>query len=94
MILGNVLGAVRTPPIRTVQQLLHQLGTGVQITGRLDAATVNAINGVFNGWDDAPPLLRTGKLTQHDVARHLSDVTKYLRLAATGAMTVAAGEPG
>ena len=91
MILGNILGAVRTPPIRAIQQLLHQLGTGVQITGRLDAATVNAINGVFNGWDDAPPYLRTGKLNQHDVAAHLGDVTKYLQRAAGGAMTVRAG---
>lgn len=91
MILGNTLGAVRTTPIRTVQNLLHQLGTGVQITGRLDAATVNAINGVFNGWDDAPPYLRTGRLSQHDVVRHLADVQRYLSKALTGAMTVAAG---
>ena len=91
MILGNILGAVRTPPIRAIQQALHRLGTGVQITGRLDAATVDAINGVFGGWDDAPAYLRTGKLSQHDIAQHLADVSKYLHQAVGGAMTVAAG---
>lgn len=91
MILGSVLGAVRTTPIRSIQQTLQHLGTGVQLTGRLDEATVKAINGVLGGWDDAPEYLRTGQLSQHDIARHLADVTKYLRLAAHGAMTVTAG---
>ena len=91
MILGNVLGAVRTPPIRAIQQTLQHLGTGVQLTGRLDEATVKAINGVLGGWDDVPEYLRTGQLSQHDIARHLADVTKYLRLAAHGAVAMEAG---
>lgn len=91
MILGTTLGAVRTTPIKSIQQTLAHLGTGVQVTGRLDDATVQAINGVFSGWDDAPAYLRTGQLSQHDIARHLADVSKYLRLASSGAMTVAAG---
>jgi hypothetical protein len=92
MIFGASSGAAPATPIRAIQQTLQHLGTGVRLTGRLDQATVDAINGVLGGWDDAPPALRTGKLSQHDIAAHIRDVAKYLRLAAGGAMTVSAGD--
>lgn len=91
MILGSGLGAATATPIRAIQQTLQHIGLGVHVTGRLDQATVDAINGVLGGWDDAPPYLRTGKLSMHDIAAHLQDVSRYLRKAAGGAMNVAAG---
>lgn len=91
MIFGQAradLGAAGGGPIRTIQVTLAKMGLPVHPTGVLDDATVQAVNGVFNGWDDAPPALRTGRLTKHDIARQLPVVVKYVRLAAGGAMVL------
>jgi hypothetical protein len=89
MIFGVSLGAAHGgSPIRTVQALLQRMGLPVKPSGVLDQATVDAINGVLGDWSDAPPQLRTGRLTAHDVARQLGAVSKYLKLAAGGAMRV------
>jgi hypothetical protein len=90
MILGrpiagdSILGAAGGP-IKTVQVYLARMGLPVHATGVLDAATVNAINGIFDGWDDAPPKLRTGRLTKHEIAAQIGLVTRYVKRAATGA---------
>jgi len=72
-------------PIKTVQVYLARMGLPVRATGVLDAATVNAINGIFDGWDDAPPRLRTGRLTKHEIATQIGVISRYVKLAATGA---------
>lgn len=79
------LGASPGGPIRSIQITLQHMGMPVRPTGTLDQATVDAINGVFNGWDDAPPKLRTGKLTAHDIVRQLPIVSKFVHAAAGGA---------
>ncbi len=90
MILGrpiagdSILGAAGGP-IKTVQSLLANMGLPVRPTGVLDDATVAAINGIFDGWDDAPPKLRTGRLTKHEVATNIGLVTRYVKIAAHGA---------
>lgn len=84
--LQGSLGSAGGSPIRTIQLTLVKMGIPVRPTGTLDQATVDALNGVFNGWDDAPPKLRTGKLTAHDVARQLPLVTKLVKQAAGGAL--------
>lgn len=91
MIFGQArvdLGAPSGGPIKTIQVTLAKMGLPVHPTGVLDDLTVSAINGVFNGWDDAPPDLRTGKLTAHDIARKLPVVTRLVKLAAGGAMVL------
>ena len=81
-------GAATGGPIRTIQVTLAKMGLPVHPTGVLDDPTVDAINGVFNGWDDAPPALRSGKLTKHDIARQLPIVTRLVKQAAGGAMVL------
>ncbi len=83
-ILDGELGAAGGP-IKTVQTHLARMGLPVRVTGVLDAATVNAVNGVFDGWDDLPKKLRTGRLTKHEIATQIGLVTHYVKLAATGA---------
>jgi len=82
------LGAAGGGPIKSIQLTLSKMGLPVRPTGVLDDPTVTAINGVFNGWDDAPPALRTGKLTKHDIARQLPVVARLVRQAAGGAMVL------
>lgn len=72
--------------IKSMQHMLASMGLQVQITGVIDQATVGAINGVFAGWDDAPPAFRTGQLTAHDIAKHLPLVAKLVHQAAGGAL--------
>lgn len=72
-------------PIRTVQTLLVRMGLPVRASGVLDDATVAAVNGVLGDWDDAPPKLRTGRLTKHEVAVNLPTITHLVKRAATGA---------
>lgn len=90
MIFGRVpaglLGAAS--PIKNLQKTLVSIGMPVQPTGVLDQATVDAVNGVFDGLDIVPSKLRTGRLTKHDVAAQIGVVTKYVKLAAGGAMNV------
>jgi len=93
MILGRPLGGgpasngfgAAGGPIKIVQTYLARMGLPVRVSGVLDAATVNAINGIFDGWDDAPPKLRTGRLTKHEIAMQIGVVARYVKLAATGA---------
>jgi hypothetical protein len=79
-------GAASGAPIKTIQLTLAKMGLPVHPTGVLDQPTVDAVNGVFNGWDDAPPDLRTGRLTAHDIARKLPVVTRLVKQAAGGAL--------
>jgi len=79
-------GAASGGPIRGIQHTLAAMGMPVRPTGVLDQPTVEAVNGVLNGWDDAPPALRTGKLTQHDIARQIGLVAKLIKQAAGGAL--------
>jgi hypothetical protein len=88
MIFGTNFGAAGGGPIKTIQMSLAKMGVPLRPTGVLDQATVDAINGVFSGWDDVPPKLRTGQLTKHDVAVQIGAVSKYVKLAAHGAMSV------
>lgn len=73
------------PAVANMQKMLAGIGMAVRPTGRVDAATVDAINAVFAGWDDAPPKLRGGKLTQQQIERNLPAVSKYLHAAIHGA---------
>lgn len=82
---SSVFGAAHDP-VPGIQRTLASMGIPVRVTGVLDQQTVDAINGVFNGWDDAPPALRTGKLTQHDIARQIGLVSKLVKHAAGGAL--------
>lgn len=84
-IAGDSVFGASGGPIKTVQSYLARMGLPVRATGVLDNATVNAINGIFDGWDDAPPKLRTGRLTKHDIATQIAVVAHYVKLAATGA---------
>jgi hypothetical protein len=84
-IAGDSIFGAAGGPIKTVQSLLVHMGLPVRVSGVLDDATVNAINGIFDGWDDAPPKLRTGRLTKHEVATNIGLVTRYVKRAAGGA---------
>lgn len=75
----------RTPGVGNIQRTLRSIGMQVPQTGALDAATVAAINSIFAGWDDAPPRLRTGELTAAQIAANLPMVSRYLKLATSGA---------
>jgi len=79
---GHVeIGRTAGGPIAAIQKDLIKIGSPVRPTGKLDAATISAINQVFNGWDDAPAALRTGELTGPQIARNAKVVAKYLRKA-------------
>lgn len=70
-----------------MQKDLLKIGSdGVKPTGKLDEATVNAINGVFNGWDDAPKNLTSGNLTPAQISKNQNVVARYLHKA-IGEMT-------
>ena len=77
--------------VSALQAYLAQMGLPVHRTGVIDKATVAAVNGVFDGWDDAPADLATGDLTAHQIAAKLPEVVHYVRLAARGAMSIPAG---
>lgn len=68
-----------------MQKMLAGIGMAVRPSGRVDAATVDAINAVFAGWDDAPPKLRGGNLTGKQISSNLPSVERYLRMAIHGA---------
>lgn len=68
-----------------MQKMLAGIGMAVRPTGRVDQATVDALNAVFAGWDDAPPKLRGGALTAKQIASNLPAVARYLKLAIHGA---------
>jgi len=72
-------------PIKTMQTHLARMGLPVRVNGVLDTPTVTAVNGIFDGWDDVPPELRTGRLTKHQIATRIALVTHYVKLAAAGA---------
>lgn len=82
-ILDGELGAAS--PIKTMQSHLARMGLPVRVSGVLDEATVNAVNGIFDGWDDVPSKLRTGRLNKHQIAVNIALVTRYVKLAAAGA---------
>jgi hypothetical protein len=86
VIFSGGLGAAASGPIRAIQTDLKKIGALTRVTGVLDDATVTGVNQVLGGWDDAPPKLRTGKLTSHEIAQNLPAVRKYLRAAVTGAL--------
>lgn len=73
------------PPVKNIQANLRKMGMPVRMTGVIDQQTVAAVNGIFEGWDDVPPKLRTGRLTPRDVGKQLALVNKYVQRAATGA---------
>lgn len=78
------LGAA-SGPIRAIQLDLRKIGLPVQPTGTLDDATVQAINGVFNGSVDVPPRLATGNLTKHDIVANIVAVQRGLKVIVHGA---------
>ncbi len=75
--------------IRAIQKDLGRIGADVKPTGRLDEATVLAINGVFNGWDDGPKAMTTGKLTAAQISKNATVVAKYLHKAVAQMTTFA-----
>ena len=79
------LGAAAPSPkdqVKGMQARLRGIGfSDVRPTGKLDRVTVEAINSIFNGWDDAPPALRTGTLTDRQIAANLGTVQKYMKKA-------------
>ena len=77
-----VSGSQAKNPVLAMQKDLLKIGSdGVRPTGKLDEATVRAINGVFNGWDDAPKNLTTGNLTISQVSKNQALVARYLHKA-------------
>lgn len=77
-------------PVRSIQATLRQMGIPVRVSGVIDADTVDAVNGIFSDWIDAPPRLRAG-LSARNITRNAGLVNKYLRLAARGSMNIEAG---
>lgn len=75
--------------IKAIQRDLERIGTGVKPTGKLDEATVRAINGVFGGWDDAPREMATGRLTASQISKNAPKVAKYIRRAVAQMTTFA-----
>lgn len=81
---GDESGAAGTG-VKGMQRMLAGIGMAVRPTGAVDRATVDAINAVFAGWDDAPPKLRGGNLTARQISSNLPAVSRYLKLAIHGA---------
>lgn len=71
--------------IKRMQRELAGIGMPVKPTGKVDDATVDAINEIFHGWDDAPPLLKNGDLTARQISENLPFVEKYVKKAIGGA---------
>jgi len=63
----------------------------IRATGVLDQATVDAINGIFEGSVDVPRALASGQLTAFQVARQIGTVSRALKIVARGAMNIEAG---
>ena len=85
------LGAPRSNAVRALQNDLRKLGVPVRASGVLDQATVDALNGIFEGSVDVPRALASGQLTAFQVARQIGLVHKALKIVARGAMNVEAG---
>lgn len=68
-----------------IQRALASIGIPVKPTGKIDRATVEGVNNVLRGWDDAPPSLKKGELTSAGIARNLPAVSKAIKLALRGA---------
>lgn len=75
----------RLAGVKNLQRTLASIGLPVKVTGVVDDPTVEALNGIFSEWDDAPASLRGGKLTAAAVANNLPTITAYVRRAAGGA---------
>ena len=72
-------------PIRSIQSTLRRMGLPVRVTGVIDPATVDGVNGVLGGWDDAPPRLASGRLTAPEIRKLAVLVDRYIKKAAGGA---------
>ena len=75
----------KVPGVKNMQRSLASVGMNVKTTGVVDQPTVDAINAIFEGWDDAPAQLRGGDLTARQIQNNLPTVQKYLRQAIGGA---------
>jgi hypothetical protein len=67
--------------VKNMQRSLSNIGMPVKLTGVIDQPTVEALNAVFQGWDDAPARLRTGTLTAREIQSMLPAVQHYLHKA-------------
>jgi hypothetical protein len=79
------IGASMQPGVKSLQRRLASVGLPVKQTGVVDSATVQAVNGIFAGWDDAPANLSGGNLTAGQIAKNLGLVSKYVKKALGGA---------
>lgn len=77
---ADCMGAARSDII-TIQRQLQKINADIRPTGKVDAATVIGVNSVFNGWDDAPPELATGRLTAAQISKNARTVAKFLKKA-------------
>lgn len=81
---GADFGAASSP-VRSIQSSLRRMGMPVRVSGVIDAATVEGVNGVLGGWDDAPPRLASGQLTAPEIKKLAPLVDRYIKKAAGGA---------
>lgn len=83
------LGAPTSAQVKFLQKNLRAVGfSDIKVTGVLDAKTVAAINGIFGGWDDAPPKLKTGTLTAAEITKNLNTVVKLMKAAVGGQLKI------
>jgi hypothetical protein len=92
-VLGSVdlrrLGAPSSAQVKFLQKNLRAVGfSDIKVTGVLDAKTVAAINGIFGGWDDAPPKYKTGALTAAEIGKNLNTVVKLMKSAVGGQLKI------
>ena len=78
-------GGAKIPGVKNMQRTLQSVGMPVRTTGVVDQPTVDAVNAIFQGWDDAPSALAGGNLTAGQIMSNLPLVQKYLRQAIGGA---------
>jgi len=86
MIRSSSMGAgSRGLGIVALRRKLRGIGMNVKADGDVDQPLVDAVNGIFKGWDDAPKGLQAGDMTTQGLRTHVKLVNQLVDKAIGGA---------
>lgn len=80
--------------IVALRRKLRGIGMDVKADGDVDQSLVDAVNGIFKGWDDAPKGLQAGDMTAQGLRTHVKLVNQLVDKAIGGAQHLEHAEQG
>jgi len=81
---SSSMGAA-TDPTSSLRKKLRSIGFDIKKTGPVDQDVVDAVNGIFKGWDEAPKGLQAGDMTVAGCRKYVAKVDELVGKAIGGA---------